>query len=114
VRREGKYTRIYPLRAPAYQVEVWTGEGGHGGGDRVMLDDLFLPEKTADKYLRAADQRGGAASILTGIAANRSFVSGETVKIADLLPNLEMPDYPKMPTRNDPVPMPSRGRESGA
>ena len=36
-----------------------------------MLDDLFLPQKPADKYMRAADQRGGAYSILTGIAANQ-------------------------------------------
>ena len=56
-----------------------------GGGDKVMLDDLFLPQKPADKYFRAADQRGGAYSILTGIAANHSIRNGKTVEIAELV-----------------------------
>jgi len=66
IKSDGTYIRIYPLRAAAYEVPVWTGEGGHGGGDDVILADLFLPEKKADKYQRASDQRGGAYSILTG------------------------------------------------
>jgi predicted dehydrogenase len=109
VKAEGTYIRIYPMRAPAYEVEVWKGDGAHGGGDKVMLDDLFLPQKPADKYLRASDQRGGAYSILTGIAANRSFVSGKAVEVADLVSNVPMPDYPAMPSHSDPVPMPPRG-----
>ena len=69
--KEGTFIRIYPTRQPAYEVPVWTAEGGHGGGDDLMLRDLFAPEGH-DKYLRAADHRGGAASILCGIAANLS------------------------------------------
>jgi predicted dehydrogenase len=108
VKREGTYIRIYPMRAPAYDVEVWKGTGGHGGGDVVMLDDLFLLEKPADKYLRASDQRGGAYSILTGIAANRSFLNGAKVEIAELVPNIPLPEYPPMPSHETPVPMPPR------
>jgi predicted dehydrogenase len=108
VKRDGTTIRIFPLRAPAYAVEVWTGQGGHGGGDPVMLNDLFLPEKPADKYLRASDQRGGAYSILTGVAANKSFVSGAAVTIADLVPGIPLPDYPPMPNHEGPVPMPPR------
>lgn len=108
IRKEGTYIRIYPLRAPAYEVPVWEGKGGHGGGDKVMLDDLFLPEKKADKYLRAADQRGGAYSILTGIAANHSMGSGKAVEIASLVPNMALPDYPVMPSHTEPVPMPPK------
>lgn len=100
------YIRIYPLRGTPYDVEVWTGQGAHAGGDNVMLADLFLPERPADKYLRAADQRGGAWSILTGIAANKSIVTGRSVKIAELVANLSLPEYPQMPTRSDPLPMP--------
>ncbi|MDW7980420.1 MAG: Gfo/Idh/MocA family oxidoreductase [Verrucomicrobiales bacterium] len=100
------YIRIYPLRGSPYEVEVWKGEGAHGGGDKVMLDDLFLPEKPADKYLRAADHRSGAWSILTGVAANKSIVTGRAVKIAELVSNIGLPEYPPMPTRDDPLPMP--------
>ena len=108
IKPDGTYIRIYPLRAPAYEVPVWSGEGSHGGGDDVMLADLFLPEKPADQYQRAADQRGGAYSILTGIAANHSFVSGKAVEIADLVARIGLPDYPAMPNHTDPVPMPPR------
>lgn len=109
VKPGGTYIRIYPLRAPAYQVTLWPqGEGGHAGGDNLMLDDLFLPEKAEDKYMRASDQRAGAYSILTGAAANHSFETGTTIKIADLVKNIGYPDYPAMPTRQDPVPMPPR------
>jgi hypothetical protein len=73
-----------------------------------MLDDLFLPEKPTDKYLRAADQRSGAYSILTGVAANHSFISGKAVAIADLVPQIPLPDYPAMPSHTAPVPMPPR------
>jgi predicted dehydrogenase len=109
MQKEGTYIRVFPMRAPAREIELWPeGEGGHGGGDKVMLDDLFLPEKKTDKYLRAADQRAGAFSILTGIAANHAIRSGKPVKIGDLVADIGMPDYPGMPTSSDPVPMPPR------
>jgi predicted dehydrogenase len=108
IERGGVSTRVLPLRGTAYDVDVWTGEGGHGGGDKVLLADLFSPEKTPDQYLRAADQRSGAYSILTGVAANHSFLSGKPTLIADLVQNIGYPDYPKMPSRYDPIPMPSK------
>ncbi|MBP8303529.1 MAG: Gfo/Idh/MocA family oxidoreductase [Phycisphaerae bacterium] len=104
----GVTTRVIPLRGAARVIEPWTGTGGHGGGDKVMLDDIFLPAPPADKYLRASDERGGACSILIGAAANRCFQTGQPVRIADLVTGLDRPDYPPMPTHADPVPMPSR------
>lgn len=105
---EATYIRIFPLRAPAYAVPVQEGVGGHGGGDRIMLDDIFSPVPTADKFMRASDERAGAASILTGIAANEAIRTGRTVEIANLVPGLTRPDYPSMPGSNEPVPMPPR------
>jgi predicted dehydrogenase len=107
LKKEGTNIRIYPTRLPAYEVPVWTGEGGHGGGDDVMLRDLFAPEE-ADKYLRAADHRGGAASILCGIAANRSIAEGGWVKIDDIIHGLDRPDYPDMPAATVPFTLPLR------
>ena len=102
----GVTTRVIPLRGAAREYEPWTGEGGHGGGDKVMLDDIFLPSPPPDKYLRASDERGGACSILIGAAANRCFQTGQPVKIADLVKGLRRPDYPPMPGHDEPVPMP--------
>jgi predicted dehydrogenase len=105
----GTYIRIYPLRAPAYEVTLWpAGQGGHGGGDAVMLDDIFLPKTQPDKYRRSSDERGGANSILCGIAANLSMRSGSVVNINDLVPGLQPPDCAPMPMNTDSVPMPPR------
>jgi hypothetical protein len=109
IKGDGTYIRIYPLRQPAYEVKVWTGEGGHGGGDDVMLKELFSPERVTDKYVRAADQRAGAYSALVGIAANRCFATGQPIRIADLVSNIGIPDYPAMPAHGSPVPMPRKG-----
>jgi predicted dehydrogenase len=111
----GVTTRILPLRGPGRLVEPWTGTGGHGGGDKVMLDEIFLPDVPADKYRRASDEHAGAASILIGVAANDCFKSGQSVKIADLVTGLEHPKYAPMPSRTGPVPMPARrSRRPGA
>jgi len=102
---EGTTTRIFPHFKDGYSVDIWKGEGGHGGGDPRLLDDLFASEASADKYLRAADQRSGAYSILTGVAANKSMTSGQLIKIEDLVQNIGRPDYPDMPTSDDPLTM---------
>ena len=101
-------TRVIPIRGPARRVEPWTGEGGHGGGDTVMLDEIFLPSTPADKYKRASDERGGAASILVGIAANRCFQTGQPVKISDLVSGLTRPEFAPMPSTTARIPMPPR------
>ena len=80
--------------------------GGHGGGDSPLLHDLFDAVPEPDRYLRAADQRGGAYSILTGVAANRSMASGQLVKIGDLVQHIDLPDYPAMPSPQDGLPLP--------
>jgi len=98
--------RVFPLRKPPYDVPPRTGGGSHGGGDAVMLADLFAATPAPDPLLRAADERGGAHSILVGVAADRCFETGETVRIADLVRGLSAPDYARMPGRTAPVPMP--------
>ena len=48
---------MIPLRGSAREIEPWSAEGDHGGGDRLMLEDIFSTEPAPDKYLRAADER---------------------------------------------------------
>lgn len=70
------------------EIEIDEGEeshGAHGGGDEVLLNDLFGEGSETDEYLRAASHIDGAASILTGIAANRSIVTGRVVYVDDIL-----------------------------
>jgi predicted dehydrogenase len=101
--------RLYPLRGPARDVAPRTGTGGHGGGDDIMMADLFGPP-TADGAGRVADERSGCYSILIGAAANRCFETGQPVAIAQMVRGLGRPDLPPMPTREQPVPMPPRAK----
>jgi hypothetical protein len=97
--------RVIPIRGQARDIRPWTGVGSHGGGDNVMLNEIFgdAPE---DKFKRRSDERAGAYSALVGIAANKCFETGQTVRIADLVTGLTPPDRAPMPDRKAPVPMP--------
>lgn len=108
IEKDGVTTRVIPLRDSAKEIEPWIGDGGHGGGDKLLLDDLFLNGATKDKYLRAADHRAGAYSILTGIAANLCFETKKAILIRDLIDSIDYPDFPAMPPRADKLPMPSK------
>ncbi len=65
------------------EVEWEKGKGGHGGGDKILLDDVFKGGSD-DDLKRAAGPMDGAKSIMVGIAANKSFETGQLVKIDDL------------------------------
>lgn len=75
---------LRPLFEPPREIEIETSRGAHGGGDSVMLQDLF-GEPVSDEYMRAASHVDGAASILTGIAANKSIATGQVVMVDDIL-----------------------------
>jgi predicted dehydrogenase len=67
-------------------LEVWAGEGDHGGADPVMLGYLFDPAGSPpDRYNRASTHKEGAWSILTGIAANKAMATGQTVDVDAML-----------------------------
>jgi len=81
---EEKSIRVLPMFGEPYEVEVIEGEGGHGGGDPILLQDLF-GTPTEDEFNRAASHIDGATSILTGIAGNISLKTGQPVKVDDLI-----------------------------
>lgn len=110
----GVKIRVVPLRGSGFEIEPWSAAGSHGGGDRLMLEDIFAVEPVTDRYLRAADERAGAASILVGIAANRSLETGGRVQITELMPELARPEFAAIPGKRDRVPMPERGGEVAA
>jgi predicted dehydrogenase len=78
--------RVFPLFGKGYEVDVPVGEGGHGGADPVMLEQIFSPTPPPDPYHRAASHIDGAASVLVGIAANQAMRTGQLVCIDDLFP----------------------------
>lgn len=81
---KSKYIVVYPMFGQSYEVEIPEGVGGHGGGDVVMLNDIFgVPQE--DPFKRAATHIDGAMSILTGIAANKSLATGAPVRVKTLV-----------------------------
>ncbi len=57
--------------------------GGHGGGDKLLKDQIFIPN-TPDPLKQMAGVRDGALACLIGIAARKSIASGQPVMIGDL------------------------------
>jgi predicted dehydrogenase len=78
--------RVFPHFAPGRAIELPSGEGGHGGADPVMLEQIFSPAPPPDPLRHAASHIDGAASVLVGIAANQSMASGQCVVVDDLFP----------------------------
>jgi predicted dehydrogenase len=78
--------RVWPMFGQAYEVDIPPGEGGHGGADPLMLEQLFAPSPPPDPYGRAASHVDGAASLLVGFAANESIRTGRRVRVDDLFP----------------------------
>ncbi len=76
--------QVFPMFGEAYEVDVPMGEGGHGGADPVMLEQIFAENPPADPFHRAASHIDGAASILVGISANQSMASAQMINVSDL------------------------------
>ncbi|MGP4102101.1 Gfo/Idh/MocA family protein [Nonomuraea sp. KM90] len=68
---------------PARLIPVPEGAGGHGGGDAMLLRDVFRGP-AEDPLCRAAGFEAGAASVLTGIAGNESLRTGRAVHLEEL------------------------------
>ncbi len=62
---------------------IHTAAGGHGGGDAILLSDVFIGPGD-DPLARPADWRDGVRSIAVGIAGNRSLETGLPVEVAEL------------------------------
>jgi len=78
--------RVFPMFGQGREVAVPFAEGGHGGADPVMLEQIFSQSPPNDPYNRAASHIDGAASVLVGIAANQAMQTGRLVKIDELFP----------------------------
>ncbi|EXJ76830.1 oxidoreductase [Capronia epimyces CBS 606.96] len=75
---------LRPMFGTPTEIEIPVSGGHHGGGDPQLHNDIFgTPEP--DPFNRAASHIDGALSILTGIAANKSMNTGQTVRVDDLI-----------------------------
>ena len=77
--------KVFPMFQAPYTVDIPAGRGGHGGADPVMLEQIFHPDPPQDPYKRAASHIDGAASILLGIAANKSMETKQLIQVDELM-----------------------------
>jgi predicted dehydrogenase len=82
-RREGTRLTVQRHWQSARDVPVTGGDGGHGGGDALLLTDIFRAA-TEDPLGRRAGYGDGLASVAVGLAANTSMATGNPVRIAEL------------------------------
>ncbi|WP_309127478.1 Gfo/Idh/MocA family oxidoreductase [Microbacterium sp.] len=83
LRPEGERLILHKHWGEAYEVPIVSGTGGHGGGDALLLNDVFIGPSD-DPLSRPADWSDGIRSIAVGIAGNRSLETGLPVQVADL------------------------------
>lgn len=83
---KNKRLRVYPMFGTPYDVEIVEAPGGHGGGDPIIQEQMFSSNPPEDPFKRGATHIDGAASILVGIAGNKSIATGQVVTCNDLLP----------------------------
>ncbi|MCP2263613.1 Gfo/Idh/MocA family protein [Promicromonospora thailandica] len=68
----------------AEERQIVRGGGGHGGGDALLLADVFAPSADPDPLARAAGYVDGVRASAVGYAGNRSLETGDPVRIEDL------------------------------
>lgn len=83
LRPEGERLLLQRHWEEPIEVPIVSGEGGHGGGDAILLSDVFIGPGE-DPLARPANWRDGVQSIAVGIAGNRSLATGLPVQVADL------------------------------
>ena len=75
----------YPMFGRPQEVEVPPAVGGHGGGDELLLEQLFSPDPPPDPLGRAATLDDGLSALALGLAANESVATGGAVVATPLL-----------------------------
>jgi predicted dehydrogenase len=81
-RPAGERITLQRLWEPAIQIPVPAGAQAHGGGDDLLLHDLFRGA-AHDSLGRSAGYQDGMRSALVGIAANRSLAERRPVQLAE-------------------------------
>lgn len=78
--------RVIPHFDNGYDVEIPQAEGGHGGSDPQLQEQIFHPRPPEDLWRRSAGHEQGAAGMLIGSAINQSIATGQPALINELCP----------------------------
>jgi len=82
---EEQKIRLFPIFKEMQIIEPPALKGGHGGGDPLLLEEIFVGRNQQDRTSRYAGSHAGAMAVLTGRAAILSMQREQPVKISELL-----------------------------
>lgn len=83
VRPKGERLLVQRHWEAAREVQIPMGAGSHGGGDAILLADIFRGAGE-DPLGRPAGYLDGVRAVAVGIAANESIATGEIVQVSQL------------------------------
>ncbi|MFD1717612.1 Gfo/Idh/MocA family protein [Georgenia deserti] len=83
VRPKGERLVVQRHWERAREVEIPMGVGSHGGGDAILLNDIFHGP-SEDPLGRRAGYVDGVRAVAVGIAANASISTGDPVEVEQL------------------------------
>src|SRR5690606_19394171 len=75
----------FPLFGSKETIHVVHREGGHGGGDPVLLEDIFMGESKTRHYSILSGALDGAYAVATGEAMWQSATSNKLISIKEIL-----------------------------
>ena len=80
-----QYIDYFPIFEGRERIHVPKATGGHGGGDPLILEDIFLGEDPARKYDILAKSVDGLRSISIGDAVYNSIMDGEVKDLTSFM-----------------------------
>ena len=80
-----QFIDYYPIFGGKERINVIKNEGTHGGGDPLILEDIFLGEDPARKYDILAKSVDGLRAISIGDAVYNSIMTGEVQDLTSFM-----------------------------
>ena len=81
------YIDYYPIFGSLERIWIKPGVGGHGGGDPLIQEDVFMGVLEDRPYDILADSKDGLCAISIGDAVFKSIESGEIIDLTDVMKN---------------------------
>lgn len=84
---ENRYIDYFPIFGSRERIWIKPGVGGHGGGDPLIREDIFMGVEEDRPYDILADSKDGLCAISIGDAVFKSIQSGEIIDLSDVMKN---------------------------
>ncbi len=74
----------YPMFGGREEISVINAGGGHGGGDPLLLDELFIGSDPTAPVARQAGLEDGIEAVLTGVAVHRAANEQRIMSVTEM------------------------------